>query len=262
MSIFQYFPFTNAHQLNLDWILETLQTFPRTVNNTLPDDNGNINLPTVAGMSSWNGIGADGAGNVDPAEHISDLDNAAEGFHIYKWTDPTDSNTPYDATYFLARQGHCYSGKDNNGYITQISSGFGGNILALRSYIPGDGWSSWMYINPHVIDRTGDITFSPTMIDDNEPYEIVVKEKMGWVSVYFEAKTLGSSGNNDPIASGFPVPAYRQYSLGYIIDALTSDIIPCRYEIDGYGHLNFGTLGNASNTHDVLIASFTYPLAT
>lgn len=36
----------------------------KSVNNTQPDANGNVNLPTVSGVTSVNGIGADGTGNV------------------------------------------------------------------------------------------------------------------------------------------------------------------------------------------------------
>lgn len=261
--MFQFFPFTNAHQLNLDWILETLKTFPRTVNNTYPDEDGNINLPTVAGMSSWNGIGADGSGNVDPAEHISDLDNAAEGFHIYKWTDPTDSNTPYDATYFLAQQGHCYSGRDNNGYITQISSGFGGNILALRSYIPGDGWSSWTYWNSYIGDLSSDITLNAAVVDTDEPYTVSAWTLNKWAFVYIECSSIAAVGSGDTIASNLPLPANPGppcYVWGAVQDINTTEIKPCRYVIGPTGLLEFSYLGHCNNAHDIISLVATYPI--
>ena len=63
--MFINFPYTNAHQLNLDWILHAIKHQVKSVNNTFPDHVGNINLPGVAGVSSVDMIGADGAGNVE-----------------------------------------------------------------------------------------------------------------------------------------------------------------------------------------------------
>ena len=68
MALFNIFPYTNFHDLNMDWIInkikDILKTAVFTVNNTKPDENGNVNLSQVSGMTSVNGIGADGAGNV------------------------------------------------------------------------------------------------------------------------------------------------------------------------------------------------------
>lgn len=64
MFPFNLFPYTNFHELNLDWIIKTLKKAVYTVNRTEPDENGNVNLPTVAGVSSVCGVGADGNGNV------------------------------------------------------------------------------------------------------------------------------------------------------------------------------------------------------
>lgn len=67
--MFDLFPFTNFHDLNMDWIIKSIKTLWSkavfTVNNTMPDENGNVNLPTVAGVSSVNGIGPNGQGNVE-----------------------------------------------------------------------------------------------------------------------------------------------------------------------------------------------------
>lgn len=62
------FPYSNAHQLNLDWILERISKAITSVNGTTPDENGNVNLPGVAGVSSVLGIGPDGSGNVQFSE--------------------------------------------------------------------------------------------------------------------------------------------------------------------------------------------------
>ena len=68
MFPFNLFPYTNFHDLNMDWIIKNLKTLWSkavfSVNNTTPDEYGNINLPGVSGVSSVDGIGADGAGNV------------------------------------------------------------------------------------------------------------------------------------------------------------------------------------------------------
>lgn len=68
MFPFNLFPYTNFHDINMDWIIKNLKTLwgkaVFSVNNTTPDEDGNINLPGVSGVSSVDGIGADGAGNV------------------------------------------------------------------------------------------------------------------------------------------------------------------------------------------------------
>lgn len=58
------FPFSNFHNLNLDWILEKLRKAVFTINGQGPDDNGNINLAGVAGVTSVNTVGPDSTGNV------------------------------------------------------------------------------------------------------------------------------------------------------------------------------------------------------
>lgn len=58
------YPYTNFHDLNLDWLIKTLRSAVYKVNNTEPDADGNVNLAGVSGVTSVNGIGADGAGNI------------------------------------------------------------------------------------------------------------------------------------------------------------------------------------------------------
>lgn len=58
------FPFTNFHDINLDWILSKLKKAVFSINGQGPDENGNINLGGVAGVTSVNGVGPDSAGNV------------------------------------------------------------------------------------------------------------------------------------------------------------------------------------------------------
>ena len=130
MAFFNRFPFTNFHELNLDWIIEYIKELKetnfvksinniladlngnvtinaadvpgtvrkvnnvspststgnvnlnaanipgavRSVNNTTPDNAGNVNLPQAAGVTSVNGIGADGEGNV--ALNAADIPHA------------------------------------------------------------------------------------------------------------------------------------------------------------------------------------------
>ncbi|MBQ6517083.1 MAG: hypothetical protein IJI14_00085 [Anaerolineaceae bacterium] len=174
--IFQFFPFSTAHQLNLDWILEELKTYPHTVNNTLPDENGNINLPQVSGMSSWNGVGADGSGNVDAYETIADMDSPGDGLHFYLFK-PSTVNTPpmmvqglilsvlgpapgvdglqfavsqYDDTIAYRR---CYSGTWSSWTPLEIGRANGevnNGTLTLVSPVPLDTNGTTFNVNGHV----------------------------------------------------------------------------------------------------------------
>lgn len=49
------FPYTNIHNLNLDWIIRRIKAAVFSVNGYTPDDNGNVQLPTVPTVSSVNG---------------------------------------------------------------------------------------------------------------------------------------------------------------------------------------------------------------
>lgn len=96
--MFNIFPFTNFHDLNMDWIIKSIKTLWSkavfTVNNTMPDENGNVNLPTVAGVSSVNGIGADGQGNVQlSASNVGALKNTFTYISINDLTFSQDINT-------------------------------------------------------------------------------------------------------------------------------------------------------------------------
>lgn len=72
------YPYTNFHDLNLDWLIQTLRSAVFKVNNTLPDQDGNVNLAGVSGVTSVNGIGADGAGNIAlTAADVAALPNTA-----------------------------------------------------------------------------------------------------------------------------------------------------------------------------------------
>ena len=66
--MFPKYPYSDVHQLNLDWILERISKAITSVNGTTPDENGNVNLPGIAGVSSVLGIGPDGSGNVQFSE--------------------------------------------------------------------------------------------------------------------------------------------------------------------------------------------------
>ena len=58
------FPYSNFHDINLDWIVGKLKRAVYTINGQSPDDEGNVTLPAVAGVSSVNGVGPDSVGNV------------------------------------------------------------------------------------------------------------------------------------------------------------------------------------------------------
>ena len=261
--MFQFFPFTNAHQLNLDWILETLKTFPRTVNNTYPDDQGNINLPTVAGMSSWNGIGADGAGNVDPLETISDLDNAAEGLHFYFWKDPDTAHNPYDNDNFIATQGFVISQKNATGYYIQLAAEMSRSCIAIRAKDAGDPWESWHYWSAYTKDESANITLNAAIVDTDEPYTVSAWTLNKWAFVYIECSSIAAVGSGDTIASNLPLPANPGppcYVWGAVQDINTTEIKPCRYVIGPTGLLEFSYLGHCNNAHDIISLAATYPI--
>ena len=69
-----------------------------SVNNTKPDDNGNVNLPQVSGVTSVCGVGADGQGNVAiDADDVGAIPKSATTFTDYALT--INSEFPH---------GYCY----------------------------------------------------------------------------------------------------------------------------------------------------------
>lgn len=269
--MFNFFPWTNNHQLNLDWILEQLVKMPLTVNNTHPDPSTrNINLPTVAGMSSWNGIGADGAGNVDPIETKADLNLPDVGFHIYKWESPNTLHNPYSAAenagYMTgAGGGLCFSSYTAGDYAVQLAINMGCDAIAYRHKESGNSWSSWLYSVPGVLDVSSNITLGlPSCINQLQPYTAVAVITNGIASIYIEGQTSSAAGNDDYIAGGLPVPE-PSGSVGYIIgmiqDAVTTELRPCRFLVDSNGDLKFSYVGNALQAGDILTIRGNYPVA-
>lgn len=260
--MFQFFPFSNAHQLNLDWILETISKLPWTVNNTYPDELHNINLPQVSGMSSWNGIGADGAGNVNPLENIADLDNAGLDVHFYHWSNPSTAHNPYDGDNMISQEGFCISYQNFGGYIVQLAWGAGGKEFAVRSLTYGNPWTSWSY--PIVSkDIQTNIVLNSTNLDLNEFYNIQAKVQNGWCFGYVEASCTGILSGNMELASGFPVPLMEPataHFMGVIKDINTSELSPCRFGIDSTGKLLMDYMGNTQQAGDVIAVSFSYPI--
>ena len=270
--MFNFFPFSNNHQLNLDWILEQLVKMPLTVNNTHPDPGTrNINLPTVAGMSSWNGIGADGAGNVDPVEIIADLNLPDTGFHIYAWENPTTAHNPYGASenhgYMTgAGGGLCFSSYTAGDYAVQLAVNMGCDAVAFRHKESGNPWSSWVYSVPGILDVSSYVTLGiPSCINQLQPYNVKAVINNGIASIYIEGQTTGAAGLNDFIAGGLPVPDDPGTGLGYITgiiqDSQTTELKPCRFLVDGSGDLRFSYLGDAANPGDVLVIRGEYPVA-
>lgn len=261
--MFQFFPFSNAHQLNLDWILETISKLPWTVNNTYPDELHNINLPTVAGMSSWNGIGADGSGNVDPLETISDLDNAGLDLHFYHWTHPSTAHNPYDGDNMISQEGFCISYQNFGGYIVQLAWGAGGDVFAMRSLNYGYPWTSWSY--PIVSrDIQANIVLNSTNLDLNRAYEVQAKIQNGWCFGYVEGTAAGILSGNMEIASGFPVPLVtpqKAHFTGIVRMVVNPYSIPVRFAINSSGALCFDYLGNTEQAGDIIAVSFAYPIA-
>lgn len=81
------FPYTNFHDLNLDWLLQQLRKAVFKVNGTEPDETGNVNLPGVSGVSSVNGVGADGSGNVQiTAANVDAVPDSAMDTSVFSMT--------------------------------------------------------------------------------------------------------------------------------------------------------------------------------
>lgn len=270
MSLFNFFPYSNLHQLNLDWILEQLSKFPLSVNNTFPDENGNINLPSVASMSSWNGIGADGQGNVDPIETIEDLNLPAVGFHIYRWENPNTLHNPYGAaenTGYMAAAGGglCWSSFTSTDFATQLAINNGSSCIAIRTKESEDAWSVWHYMDSVPKDVSANITLgSPSCIDMTKPYSTSAIVQAGHASILVEGSLRVAAGLNDFVAAGLPIPYMPDIGIGYIMgvvqDSSTTEIRPCRFFVDHQGDLRFSYMGNGQ-INDVISIRGEYPIA-
>lgn len=251
--MFNFFPWTNNHQLNLDWILEQLVKMPLTVNNTHPDPSTrNINLPTVSGMSSWNGIGADGAGNVDPVELWADLNLPAVGFHIYRWEDPATLHNPFSAAennnYMTGLGGGlCFSSYTLTDFSVQIAINNGSTCWAVRMKESGNPWSVWSYQITAPQDVSSNITLGiASCMDMNKPYYVYAMVCNGHASVMIEGSLALNAGDNDFIAAGLPIPAASGlgYTIGLIQDTNTTETRPARFIIDQLGDLRFSYMGS------------------
>lgn len=80
--MFQFYPFSNFHQLNLDWLLETVKSLPKTVNQIAPDENGNINIPGMIGGITPIENGGTGMDSVQMTDTISDIATEETDFTI------------------------------------------------------------------------------------------------------------------------------------------------------------------------------------
>lgn len=187
--MFQFFPFSNSHQLNLDWILETISKLPWTVNNTPPDEFHNINLPTVAGMSSWNSIGADGSGNVDPIENIGDLDSPVTGLHFY------DSGSGIVISYTDGTDGF------QAAFSTSTDS------IEYR-HIESGSWTAWIDVSSALSgyqDISTDIILNNVFLDNGWSQEKYAVTKSGWC--YGRIASRVRTGTQfAKIADGLPLP--------------------------------------------------------
>lgn len=141
------YPYTNFHDLNLDWLLQQLRKAVFKVNNTEPDENGNVNLAGVSGVTSVNGIGADGSGNISigaadvnavPASYIVpyqvigtlDPDNTSGLGYAYCWTNTILRNFKF--TLYLVTPTNYYTVMVNGSPVYRIPIvSFSGNPFAL-----------------------------------------------------------------------------------------------------------------------------------
>lgn len=90
--MFNDYPYTNFHDLNLDWLISTLRSAVYKVNDTEPDADGNVNLSGISGVSSVNGIGADGAGNIQlTASNVGAIATSALNQSAFNMAPVTDN---------------------------------------------------------------------------------------------------------------------------------------------------------------------------
>lgn len=264
--MFQFFPFSNTHQLNLDWILETISKLPWTVNGQFPDELHNINLPQVSGMSSWNGIGADGAGNVNPLEDIADLDDAAEGLHFYHWEDPDTNNNPYGAAenigYMTGDGGYVISYVNSSGAGVQIGANAGDYTLATRCKDAGQSWLVWRYIKG-TVDISSNLTLNASNIDLDQPYGKYAYIQNDWCFGYVEGVSTGILSGNAKIMDGLPIPLCDPvpYQFTGMIELLPDiELRPCKFQVNSNGELTFSFVGNTEEAGDYICCSFAYPV--
>ena len=243
--IFQAFPFSNAHELNLDWILEYIRKLPKTVNNTEPDENGNINLAGVSGVTSVDGIGADGAGNVNLIETIADIDNPADGFHIY--------NDSYDFV---------FSFMDSiNSVGVQVIVEMGFTNMGLRSFDSGT-WTDWISMDPSTISLRDNIVFNPAVVDLLNATTRTCWQNGNWINLQIQFLTKAATAPMLIIATGCPIPvATATLGIGMIKDSQTGETFPCQVQIDDTGVLAIGYSGQAAQAGDEITIVMTYPKA-
>ena len=91
MSFFSnLFPYTNFHDINMDWILNTIKSLKNTcvfsINGRLPDESGNVTVPQVEGVTSVNGILPDQYGNVNTNQSYQNEITLASGISSPGWT--------------------------------------------------------------------------------------------------------------------------------------------------------------------------------
>lgn len=153
MFPFNLFPYTNFHELNLDWILSKLKTAVYTVNRTYPDENGNVNLPTVAGVSSVNGVGADGNGNVQIGPT-----NIGAVATINNFGPDSNGNVYLDAVKVNAVAKVANISPDSNGNVPLTAPEIGG-ISTINNLAPdSSGNFDFNYLHPHLLTLTGGLT--------------------------------------------------------------------------------------------------------
>lgn len=242
--IFQAFPFSNAHELNLDWILEYIRKLPKTVNNTEPDENGNINLAGVSGVTSVDGIGADGAGNIDLVESIPDWDNPGDGFHI-----GSDGAGWYVFSFM--------TGSDGVQIICQETA----DNLLIRSCSSGT-WSNGILMNPITQDKSGTINWNPSVVDTLNVRTITCWENSNWINLQLQFLAKAATAPMVIIATGCPIPQQTAtLGIGMIKDVNTGATAPCQVQIDDMGVICMGYSGQAAQAGDEITIVMTYPKA-
>lgn len=164
--MFNLFPFTNFHDLNMDWILKNIKSLWSkavfTVNNTEPDENGNVNLPGVSGVTSVNGIGADGSGNIQVVGK-----STLVGGEI---TANTEKFTGTGAVYYnmgfvsVRAEGTIKAGTQTNDVLFTISSNIPEKLYSV--YLFAVGTDTHMIYPLYIAQSTGEVKSRMAFAED------------------------------------------------------------------------------------------------
>ena len=249
------FPYTNFHDLNMDWILRNIgviwSKMVQTVNGIAPDEDGNVNVGTV---KTVNGFSPDSngevkAGTIRSVNGVSPTSLPTPGSITLTPMDigavKTVNNTSPDAAgnvnlpTVAGVTSVCGQGADGSGNVALTASDVG----ALPDTI--DPVETINNIQP---DAAGDVAIkaqcSSSAIPDTDftpatgvtnDYTRVNKRNVGIISLVCRFTMSASMSGGSTVMSGFPVPSggIPMYFIGMELGTST----PIRFFINSYGEL-------------------------